>query len=152
MFGGRGASSGGGGTNQYSTMKGVGYEGNPVPEDEYEANRLQNLVELRERWGRKIGSNDPKDHLMGVYTIQEVKNGKVNKETFIGTQMQLRDELNLREERNGATIRHSASNYSVTAWEDPVAYDKAGFDRKALDKSLDGPEARKAWKKAKIPY
>lgn len=50
-------------------MKGVGYEGNPTPADEYDAARLQDLVELRERWGRKIGSNDPKEHLVGSYII-----------------------------------------------------------------------------------
>lgn len=151
LFGGRGGGSGMGGGGAYSDMRGVGYEGNPTPADEYDAAILQNLVELRERWGRRIGSNDPKDHLVGSYVIQEIKNGKVSRENFIGTQMQLKDELNRRSENNGQDIRSSGSRYSVTAWENAHAYADAGGG-KSLDKILNGPELREMWKKAKTPY
>ena len=152
LFGGRGGSGGSGfGGGTYSTMRGANYEGNFVPEDERDAQLLQNIVELRERWGRKIGSNDPNDHLVSRYWIEEIKNGKRNREMFIGTKMQFSDELNRRNEANGKDIKSSSGKYSVTGWEDRTDGGMS-VTRQFMDKLLDGPSMRKAWKKGKVVY
>ena len=156
LFGGRGGGSGMGGGGGYGDMKGAGYEGNFVPTDEYEAQRLQELVALRERWGRRIGSNNPDDHLMSVFQIVEVNNGEVNRETFYGTKMQFADKLNRMNEMHDKNINSRSGKYSVTGWEDRTYRFSDGSgtitDKKTMDRELNGPELRKVWKKGKVPY
>ena len=155
LFGGRGGSSGAAGGG-YAAQKGAGYEGNFIPEDEHDAAILQNLVELRERWGRKIGSNNPDDHLVSRYVIMEWDNGKQRQEYFIGTRMQLSDELNRRNESHGRNIRSNSNKYFVNAVEDRAHTFKDGsrevISKKDMDKELDGPKMREIWKKSKTPY
>lgn len=152
LFGGRSGSSGMGGGGKYSDVKGAGYDGNFIPEDEQDAIRLQNLIELRERWGRAIGSNNPNDHLISSYKIIEINKGKVNEETFIGTKMQFNDKLNTMQEAHGRDIRSNSNSYSVTGWEDRRRGGNVLEDAQTIDKEFNGQEMRKIWRKAKIPY